>query len=306
MQSIVILGANGFLGKALIARLDTSISVKAVARKISPNPKLEKKNVSWFEADLTIPGSLSSIIQKDDIVLNLVYIPSETKKINLQVIDNIVNTCIDNKATRLVHCSTVGVVGASPVNLVTEDTTCIPKSSYEKNKEILEQNLMSISSPQLDIGILRPTTIIGPGGQNLLKLANSLKFGNRFVSYMRACLFSYRPMHLVPVNDVADAIAHLAFFSSNLNKNIYIISADDDPINNFQSVEKILIDSLGLKSRFFPVIPFPFWILSFLLRLMGRSAFNMKRTYSHKKIRSINYKRKDTLVNAIQKFSEGL
>ncbi|MAJ23873.1 MAG: hypothetical protein CMI75_08875 [Candidatus Pelagibacter sp.] len=305
MPSIVILGANGFLGKALVGSLDASISVKAVARNISSATK-PKNNVAWFEADLTIPGSLSSIIQKDDIVINLVYIPSESTKINLQIIDNIVNSCTYNKAARLVHCSTVGVVGATKVNQVTEDTTCIPISNYEKNKEILEQYLKNISSPKLDIGILRPTTIIGRGGQNLLKLANALKFGNQFVNYMRACLFSYRPMHLVPVNDVADAIKHLAFLPSNLNKNIYIISADDDPINNFHSVEKILISSLGLKPRFFPVVPFPFWILSFLLRLMGRSAFNMKRTYSHKKIRSINYKRKDSLVSAIQKFSEGL
>lgn len=306
MQSLVILGSNGFLGKALISGLDDSISVKATVRNLSSSAIKEQKNVTWFEADITIPGSLNSIIQKDDIVLNLVYIPSENNKINLQIIDNILNTCIENKASRLVHCSTVGVVGASPDNLITEDTICLPRSSYEKNKEILEQNLLERTLQQLDIGILRPTTIIGPGGQNLLKLANSLLHGNRFLNYVRSCLFSYRPMHLVPVNDVADSLLHMAFFQGSLKKNIYIISADDDSINNFQSVERILIQSLGLKPRIFPVIPLPFWILSFLLRLMGRSAYNMKRRYSYEKLRSINFQRKDTLKNAIQKFSEAL
>ena len=306
MKSLVILGANGFLGKALIAGLDASIPVKAIARNISSATKLDKKNVAWFEADVTIPGSLSSIIQKDDIVLNLVYIPSESIKINLQVIDNIVNTCIDNKATRLVHCSTVGVVGASLINLVNEDTVCIPKSHYEKNKEILDRNLVNTSRQGLDIGILRPTIIIGPGGLNLLKLAKSLKSSNWFRNYLRACLFSKRPMYLVPVNDVVAALLHLIFLPGDLNRNVYIISADDDPNNNFHSVEKILMSSLGLKPRVIPVIPFPIWILSFLLRVMGRSAFNLKRTYSYEKIRSVNFKRKDNLINAIQRFGERL
>jgi nucleoside-diphosphate-sugar epimerase len=306
MQSLVILGANGFLGNAFIARLDGSILVKAVVRNISSATKLEKKNVVWFEADISIPDSLNGVIQKDDIVLNLAYIASGSNERNLQLIDNIINICINNKASRLVHCSTAVVVGSSPVTQITEEISCAPLSTYEKNKWILEQNLLSTSIQGLDVGILRPTAIIGPGGKNLLKLANSLKYGNRFVNYIRSCLFSHRPMHLVPVNDVAAALLHLAFLPGDLNRNVYIISADDDPNNNFNSVENILFNSLDLKPRFFPVIPLPLGVLSFLLRVRGRSASNMKRRFSYGKIRSIKFKRKDTLINAIHQFSEAL
>ena len=170
----------------------------------------------------------------------------------------------------------------------------------------MEEYLQKDSTLGLDVGILRPTAIIGSGGKNLLKLVNSLKYGNPLINYIRACLFSYRPMHLVPVNDVVDSLLHLAYLKDNLNRNVYIISADDDQNNNFNSVERILLNSLGLKPRFFPVMPVPLGVLSFLLRLRGRSASNMKRRYSYKKLRSTNFKRKDTLINAIQQFSESL
>ena len=47
MQSLVILGANGFLGNILIGRLGTSIPIKAVIRDKSITKIPEQKNVTW-------------------------------------------------------------------------------------------------------------------------------------------------------------------------------------------------------------------------------------------------------------------
>lgn len=304
MQSLVILGANGFLGNILIGRLGASIPIKAVIRDKSRTKKPEQKNVTWVEADILIPSSLNNIIQNGDVVINLAYIASGSDIKNLQLIDNIINACMNKKASRLLHCSTAVVVGSTLKTKITEDETCYPLSSYEKNKLMLEKSLLSIPSKILDVGILRPTAIIGPGGRNLLKFVKSYKDSTRFINYIRSCLFSYRPMHLVPVNDVADALIHLAFYPSNLNRNIFIISADDDINNNFNRVEKILMDSLGLKPYFIPVIPLPLFILSFLLWIKNRSATNMKRIYIYEKIRLTGFKRRDTLKKAIYEFSK--
>jgi nucleoside-diphosphate-sugar epimerase len=107
---------------------------------------------------------------------------------------------------------------------VTESVTCVPATPYERIKWALERQVLGIHSESLDVGILRPTAIVGPGGANLLKLARALRGGSAVVNYLRASLFADRPMHLVPVRNVAAAVLHLAALPGPLGGNIYHVA----------------------------------------------------------------------------------
>lgn len=306
MGSLVILGASGFLGRSLISNGFFPMPVKAVARRIPPDADLTQDRVIWHVGDLMIPHALDAVLEADDIVMNLAFMLSAGEEENLCLIDNIVEACHRSRVSRLVHCSTAVVVGAARTSRVDETTSCVPITPYERTKYKIEQHALSAMPRGIDVGILRPTAIVGSGGQNLLKLVRSLRNGNRMINYLRACLFRKRPMHLVPVRDVVAALFHLAVMPMALMGGVYIISADEDPDNNFRNVERLLSEALGLECRKFPLVPLPKQILPMLLRLFGRSETDMHRIYDSRKLRATNFMPVDTVGESIRKLGESM
>lgn len=306
MSSLVILGSSGFLGSALLAKGRLLMPIKAVARHIPPVVTLNQAGITWFLADLLDPASLRGVVGEGDIVINLAYMTHADVTKNVVLIDNIIEACIQAKAARLVHCSTAVVVGATKEFHVDETSPCVPVSYYGKTKLVLEKRVQNALSKGLDTCILRPTAIIGPGGQNLIKLARALQEGNAVVNYLRACLFGRRPMHLVSVHDVVKALLHLAVFNAPLNGNVYIVSSDEDPDNNFLSVEDILLCTLGMGSRKFPLFPFPKRALALLLKLLGRSEATIDRVYVSRKLRTTNFKSVCSVAEAVREFAEAI
>jgi nucleoside-diphosphate-sugar epimerase len=306
MKSLVVLGAGGFLGRTLTTKGRRAMIIKAVARNVASEANLIEEGVTWFAADLSKPAALSSILRHDDVVINLAHASELNEAENVALIDNIFLSCLANGVRRLVHCSTAIVAGATRSLRITESTPCAPVARYQRMKLVAEQRLLCISSGKLDVGVLRPTAIVGPGGQNLLKLANSLRNDSWLANYLRASVFGRRPMHLVPATDVVAALLHLAEFPAPLNGNVYIAASDEDPDNNFRSVESILMSSMGLGHRTIPVVPLPLQVLSTLLNLMGRSDTNVSRTYDSAKLRTTNFRSVDSIASAVRDFAKSL
>jgi nucleoside-diphosphate-sugar epimerase len=302
MSSMVILGAGGFLGRHLLSSKDTATPIKAVVRSAAQFSE-PNENIAWHALDLSDSEALSEILEEGDSVINLAYIADGDSESNLRLIDGIITASVRSKVSRLIHCSTAVVAGATSSSTIDESTPCSPFTSYERTKWEVEQRVLSALSSSLDIGILRPTAIVGPGGANLLKPAASILAGRWLSDYLRACLYGERPMHLVPAGNVAAALLFLADATETLKGNIYIAAADDDPHNNFQAVEKILRRALGIGERPLPPLPIPAMVLSLLLRLLGRSDWDMKRRYLSTKLESMGFVPPVTLEQAIVEFA---
>ncbi len=304
MFSLVILGASGFIGRTLIAEGHSLLRIKAVARNIPSDVDSAQKDVHWFEADLSNPTSLYDLLTAGDMVINLAYKTDGNQIDNIAIIDNIIKACLRSRVSRLVHCSTAVVVGSTRVSRVIESTPCLPITPYEQAKWAIEQHALAALPGGLDVGILRPTAVVGLGGQNLLKLATSLVSDSAFANYLRASLFGRRPMHLVPVRNVTAALLHLSFLPAASNGNIYIVSSDHDPLNNFRDIEEIMLRSLGLESRKLPLLPIPSEVLSLALRLLGRSELGVTRIYDSEKLHASGFKPIDSVENAVREFGE--
>ncbi|KTD24335.1 Putative NADH-flavin reductase [Legionella lansingensis] len=306
MSSLVILGATGFLGKVLIAQKNIPSSIKAVARKIPSDADLHSERITWYDVDLLSPRALDKVLEKDDIVINTVYINTHSEVDNLRLINNIIDACVRNEVKRLIHCSTAVVVGTAKEPRIDETVTCVPCTQYEKVKFAIEQQVLNAVGKGFEIAILRPTAMVGPHGKNLLKLANSLINGNQLVNYLRASLFGRRRMHLVSVRNVAVAIVHLALLDHLLSGSIYYVSSDDDPENNYLGVEKILLETLGLGARKIPILPVPLLFLSILLKIKGRSESNLARTYDSRKLLATHFVPIDSLYDAVSEFAKSI
>ena len=303
MNSIVILGANSFLGRAFVNNLNIEVLVKAIAREIPEDIDKNAKGVAWIKIDIINTLSLIKILSKGDIVINLVYVKGNDKVSNVTLVNNIVEACIFSKVSRLIHCSTAAVVGDIQTNYVNELTLCNPKTSYEKVKMTLEEIVLNASLRGVDVGILRPTAIVGIGGKNLLKLAHSLMYGNQFGNYLKTCVLGKMPMHLVPVRNVVSALLHMALLTKQLDGNIFIVSADDDIDNNFQRVGEILTEELGLNRNIFPYIILPRVLQLFLFKIINRNDINMNRTYDSKKLSDYDFEPIDSVNEAVRQFA---
>lgn len=302
MPSLVVLGASGFLGKVVIEQASFSFFIKAVARQLPLHKELYPNKVCWYEANLLEPNSLDNILGPGDVVINLAYMNSVRAQDNFCLINNIINSCIKNNVKKLIHISTANVVGITNNPNVNELTSCQPLTPYEQVKYEIEHQVLGATVKGLDVNILRPTAIVGADGENLKKLANSLVNGNKFVNYLRACFFGKRKMHLVSVRTVAAAVLHLGIRHDLQSGSIYFVSADDDSLNNFLSVEEILIKTLNLPPRRFPVFIFPRICLSILLKLKRKSE-SVVRVYDSTKLLATNFTPNHTLSAAINEFA---
>lgn len=297
VTTVVVIGASGFIGQhlfnALAERKDIEIRALVHRKKTKSHP-----DINFIEGDLLKPYSLDALFSKNCTVINLAYLAQN----NLDAMANLARACAKNQVRRLIHCSTAVVDGRARSDWVTEDTTCVPISEYEKTKLQMEAILLEAAIGKFEVSILRPTAVFGPGGKNLLKLVNELATKNQWINYIRSCLFNRRSMNLVCVENVVAALVFL-LDSAKVDREVFIISDDNAPMNNYCDVENRLMENFG-KTYPVPRIFVPELILTILLCLAGKSNTSPSKKYSDQKLAVLGFKKPQNLEAGIGAFAE--
>ncbi len=304
MKTVCVLGGSGFVGRHLL---------EALTEQDSVNVKILSKTKSWplslpnqFQVvigDLMIPKTLIDFFVPGSTTINLVYSNTESGNTNIIAIKNLINACKSGGVKRLIHCSTADVAGCVREDVITEETVCAPKTEYEMTKLKIETILTEGLKDFCDMAIVRPTTVFGEGGKNLLKMAYDLVGKCRLSNLLKTTLFASRRLNLVNVENVVAAILFLAFYPARIPGSCYIVSDDDAAENNYYDVARMLSYHLGLPSINKFKIPFQQSILSAVLRLLGRSNINPNRVYSQQKLIRLGYNKTVDFPEAIRKFA---
>lgn len=260
-------------------------------------------NIVFVEGDLLKPETLGPLLEPGCLVINLAYLATRSLQDNVDAMANLAEACEARGGKRLVHCSTAVVAGNVPERIIDETITPRPASEYQRSKLAMEQVLLERSQGRLEISILRPTAVFGPGGKNLLKLAGELTSGNRLKSYAKSCLFGDRSMNLVCVENVVAALAFLLETDRKIDREVFIVSDDDAPSNNYRDIEKRLMKNLELKPFSLPVVALPGGLLAMLLRLAGKPQSNPHVKYSDRKLAGMGFKKVMKLEAGIDTFS---
>jgi nucleoside-diphosphate-sugar epimerase len=301
MRSIVLLGASGFLGHHFLLHRQKNIRVKAISRK-NKSDLSNYENVDWHKIDKSIEDTLDQLLEENDVVVNLVYASDRGRDYNLKFLEGVINSCQNKQIQRLVHCSTGVVTGRTITRITDEETQCFPISDYQKTKYLLEELVTNASSDALDTAILRPTAILGSGGENLKKLTLSLIEGTKCKLWVKSFLMGNRQMHLVPVNNVVNSLDALIHHRKKHHGQIYNISFDHDENNTYKSIERILLKKISRSYRP-PSIHLPIFLLSFILSLIGKRDEDINKIYLSSKINSLDYKECHNLEQAIEEFA---
>jgi nucleoside-diphosphate-sugar epimerase len=294
-HTIAIIGASGYIGRHLVARLRcfSEIHVRAFCRSRQQGLDIfgSGNNLETIEGSLDCPESLRNLLEPGCTVINLAYLWDAEEDGNITATRYLLEACRAANVRRLIHCSTADVAGRTRDNPITEDSACQPVSKYSIVKHKVERTILNAAHDNFDIAILRPTAVFGPGGRNLKKLASDLVGGNRFLNYLKSCLFGNRRMNLVHVANVVAAILFLINHQENVDGEVFIVSDDDAIANNFAEVERTLMRLLDCPDYALPRISLPQWVLGLLLRLLGRNNINPGCNYAQNKLQNLGFRR---------------
>lgn len=300
---VCVTGASGFIGLHLLPLLmSPGVTLRVLSRAAEPNMDV---SVETFIGDLFDKHSLVPFLNGANILINLAQ-PSGSLADDrfAEAMANLAWASQQAEIQRLLHISTAMVIGEPQGSHVDELSVGRPVTAYERQKMAAERILLETLGGQVDLGILRPTAVFGTGGKNLLKLSETITHASELQRRLLRFLHGNRRMHLVSVNDVVAAIAFLAFSERPLAGNVFLISSDDEPINNYQAVDAILGRAMG-KPMPKHSISLPKGVLRMLLALAGRSQSDPQLFYDSGKLKSWGFQSSTDFESELQQFARG-
>ncbi|PIB38189.1 NAD-dependent epimerase/dehydratase family protein [Maribacter sp. 4G9] len=184
---VLVTGGTGLVGSHLILRLVLSnVKVRALYRTqeklrhvkqvfsyYHDDPESIFDQVDWIQGDiLDLPSLENAFLGMEQVYHAAALIsfdPRDFKKllkINVEGTANVVNLCIHHKIRKLCYVSTIGTIGRSvPGKHATEnnDWNELNTNVYALTKYSAEMEVWRGSQENLDVVIVNPGVIIGPG-----------------------------------------------------------------------------------------------------------------------------------------------
>ncbi len=257
-QSILVTGGTGLLGSHLLVQLARNgKSVNAIFRHkngISEIQQLfnfygieDKWNlINWIEADISdtdsFMGHMNGIQQIYHCAALISFNPADADKLyhaNIVGTRNMVNLALEYEIDKLVYVSSTAAIGRSGLNgIISEETKWVesPENSfYAKSKHLAEQEVWRGAEEGLNISIVNPCIIIGPG-----KLGRST--GSMFSQVLKGLKYYTKGANaFVDVSDVVDIM--IILMSSDIIGQRYLTIAEN---RTFKEVFTMIAEKMDL------------------------------------------------------------
>jgi dihydroflavonol-4-reductase len=176
---VLVTGATGFTGghlaRALRSRGD---AVRALVRDADRAKDLKAAGIELVAGDLRDANALASAVADTDVVYHIAAIyreagvsPDTYRAVNALAVRALIEAAAGAHVRRVVHCSTVGVHGDVEHPPANEDAPLGPGDIYQRTK--LEGEQLAREAAErlgVEVTIVRPSGIYGPGDRRLLKL----------------------------------------------------------------------------------------------------------------------------------------
>ncbi len=169
IKNITILGGAGFVGSALVTKLDQAgYQIKVLSRRREAAKHLILlPNVQVVDCNIADNHALKNALLGSDAVINLVGILHESsknsfEKIHHQLPRRVAQLCEELGISRLIHMSALQANNHAP-------------SQYLKSKAAGEAAVNEFSK-KLDITIFRPSVVFGRGDSFITLFANLVKY----------------------------------------------------------------------------------------------------------------------------------
>jgi nucleoside-diphosphate-sugar epimerase len=232
---IAVTGATGLLGSSIIRKLlEDGEQLIAIKRKSSDTSLLNGilNKITLRDADILDPVALSDALEGVTIVIHAAglvsFQPRDKKRlyeINVQGTRNIINTSLQHNIKKFIHVSSVAALGRPKDVLKLDEKQKWAESPfntvYAESKYLAELEVMRGHEEGLQVVIVNPSVILGPGDWN--------KSSSKIFDYVwrERSFYSDMSINFVDVNDVARAITQL--MNTSVDGERYILNADSIP-----------------------------------------------------------------------------
>ena len=246
-EKILITGANGFIGKFLVAdAIQKGLEVYATVRKNRDVSALEELGANIILIDYNQSNELIELLQKGafqyiihNAGLTKSPLADEFMKINKGLVVNLVEAIIHSgvkikKFTFVSSFAAYGPADFQPDQIVKDTSTPHPVTNYGKSKLAAEQYLRT--QKQIPYIIVRPTAVYGPGERDLF---NVFQMVNRHLDIQPALLG--QKLTFIYVKDLANLILK-ATLSPHANKAYF---ATDGNVYTGSALNGFIKESLG-------------------------------------------------------------
>ena len=180
-EKVLVTGAGGFIGSHLteeVVRLgaNTRVFLRYNSRDdkglIGKLPKSIQDSLEVFVGDIKDPEAVRKSVKGCDMVFHLAALiaipysyvnPFDFVQTNVLGTANILNACLDNNISKIVHTSTSEVYGTARYVPIDEEHPIQPQSPYSASKVSADALAMSyFCSFGLPVSIIRPFNTFGP------------------------------------------------------------------------------------------------------------------------------------------------
>lgn len=267
----VITGASGFIGSRLVEHL---VRRGWDVRVLIHNRSLDADTqVATVEGDIRDPASLKTAFQDRDILFHLAAAlggslldKKEFADINQAGTVNVMNEARSSGIKKVIHFSSAGVLGAvEKKTAAEEDYPPSPKNIYDLTKLEGEKVALKFAFEGMDISIIRPGWVYGPGDKRTFKLITAIA-KKRFVLVTKGDIWQ-TPIF---IDDLIEGTLLCA--EKGRSGEIYHLAGSE-----VLSVKKIvdqIAEAAGVK---FPSIPFPLFSVKASAFLLEKAFYLFKK-----------------------------
>ena len=265
---IFITGGTGLVGSHILLKLSQrNISFKALKRRGSSldvckdvftyyNAESQFKKIKWIDGDVNDIPSLEEGMKNCTKVIHAAAIVSFHNddeeimyKINVEGTINIVNVALSAGIEKLSYISSIAALGRNTTSDIVDENCDFKISKKENNyslsKYYSEQEVWRASQEGLDVVILNPSVILGPGNwtrgssQIFQKIYDGLKY------------YTSGSTGYVDVTDVAECA--ITLLQSDIKNERFIINGEN---LKFREVCDMIAEGFNKKKATVKVTPF--------------------------------------------------
>ena len=272
MAIVLLTGATGFVGKALIQRLlaDGLYSLVAVSRRQKVDLPLDVELV--LGADIAQETDWSSILKCVDVVVHLAaraHVINDKatdplilfRRINTEGTLTLARQAVAAGVRRFVFISSIGVNGNRNTRPFTELDMPRPVEPYAMSKLEAEQGLRQLATEtDMEVVIIRPPLVYGPNAPG--NFGSLMRWVNKGLPLPLGAIHNRRS--LVALDNLVDFIVTCIDHPAAANQTFLV--ADGEDISTTELLSRMAI-ALGRPSLLLPV---PQNILKACLKIIGR------------------------------------
>ena len=259
-QRVLVTGGTGFTGAHLVKRLlsrghqvvvlDKSRGLKfdelvREGAEVHLGSVTDRELVDGLTEDVAVVFHLAAAFREINVPDSIYW------DVNVEGTRNVMQAAKQNGVEKVVYCSTQGVHGHVEVTPGDENAPIAPADTYQLTKYEGEMITLEFGDRGLDVVILRPTAIYGPGDPGRWLMLYRMVTTGRFLMFGDGKT-NYHPVY---IDNLIDAF-ELASLKNGTSGGTYIIG--DELYYPLNELVTLVAGAIDINVR---VIHLPFWPL---------------------------------------------